>query len=139
MLAQIKCLFFSDFSIFKSKKQKKLVAVGDGAVGKTCLLKVMSTSIFPLEYIPTVFETYDVDAKVLGQHLHLELFDTAGQENYDRLRLFEFNNFKTSPCFDNIFMRSTYTAVTIIKSLDESIVKLVIPTCLCILAIGSSH
>ena len=36
---------------------KKLVIVGDGACGKTCLLMVIIGEEFPKKYIPTVFET----------------------------------------------------------------------------------
>ncbi|XP_076698033.1 rho-related GTP-binding protein RhoC-like isoform X2 [Callospermophilus lateralis] len=41
--------------------KKKLVAVGDGACGKTCLLIVFSTDQFPEVYFPTVFENYIAD------------------------------------------------------------------------------
>ncbi len=38
--------------------RKKLVIVGDGACGKTCLLIVFSKDQFPEVYVPTVFENY---------------------------------------------------------------------------------
>ncbi|KAH3758801.1 Rho GTPase [Pelomyxa schiedti] len=64
----------------------KLVAVGDGAVGKTCLLICYAKNEFPEKYVPTVFENY---VKVVNRptgELCFELWDTAGQEDFDRLR-----------------------------------------------------
>merc|ERR1719273_2158735 len=66
--------------------RKKLVIVGDGACGKTCLLIVFSRDEFPKEYVPTVFENYVTDIEVDGVKVELEMWDTAGQEDYDRLR-----------------------------------------------------
>lgn len=66
--------------------RRKLVIVGDGACGKTCLLIVFSKGEFPEVYVPTVFENYVADVEVDGRHVELSLWDTAGQEDYDRLR-----------------------------------------------------
>lgn len=66
--------------------RKKLVIIGDGACGKTCLLMVFSKDYFPDVYVPTVFENYVADIVVDGRQVELALWDTAGQEDYDRLR-----------------------------------------------------
>lgn len=67
-------------------QRRKLVVVGDGACGKTSLLMMYSHHTFPRDYIPTVFENFVADLVLDRRAVELALWDTAGQEDYDRLR-----------------------------------------------------
>ncbi|KAJ5078321.1 gtp-binding protein rho4 [Anaeramoeba ignava] len=67
-------------------KRLKLVCVGDGQTGKTCMLITFAKDEFPAIYVPTVFENYIADITVDDKTYELNLWDTAGQEDLDRLR-----------------------------------------------------
>ncbi|XP_007518715.1 rho-related GTP-binding protein RhoD isoform X3 [Erinaceus europaeus] len=67
-------------------KQVKVVLVGDGGCGKTSLLTVFAEGYFPETYTPTVFERLSVKLQVKGKTVQLQIWDTAGQVDYDRLR-----------------------------------------------------
>ncbi|CAG60901.1 uncharacterized protein GVI51_J05445 [Nakaseomyces glabratus] len=71
--------------------RRKLVIIGDGACGKTSLLYVFTLGKFPEQYHPTVFENYVTDCRVDGIKVSLALWDTAGQEEYERLRPFSYS------------------------------------------------
>lgn len=69
------------------KNRFKVVVVGDGAVGKTCMLSTFAKGEFPAKYVPTVFEnTLAKVGPIDGEMYDLNLWDTAGQEDFDRLR-----------------------------------------------------
>ncbi|CAL4159704.1 unnamed protein product [Meganyctiphanes norvegica] len=67
--------------------QKKLVAVGDVDCGKTCLLRAFTNSEGYL-----VFDNYVENIEVDGKRVKLALWDTAGQEDYKRLRPLSYPN-----------------------------------------------
>ncbi|XP_006825688.1 cdc42 homolog [Saccoglossus kowalevskii] len=59
----------------------KCVVIGDGAVGKTCMLMSYATNRFPADHVPTVFDNYAVNLTIGGDTYDvLGLFDTAGHK-----------------------------------------------------------
>ncbi len=54
--------------------------------GKTCMLISYAKGKFPDGYVPTIFDNYVVNVTVGNGCCELSLFDTAGQESYDKLR-----------------------------------------------------
>ena len=71
----------------------KIVIVGDGAVGKTCLLTRFTEGRFPKTYVPTVFDNAEAALTLDdGRDCLVSLWDTAGQEDYAHLRRMSFPN-----------------------------------------------
>ncbi|CBK22940.2 uncharacterized protein [Blastocystis hominis] len=63
-----------------------LIFSRDGAVGKTSMLISYGSDEFPVEYVPTIVDNYSAELQINGKTQILELWDTAGQEEYDQLR-----------------------------------------------------
>ncbi|CAF99274.1 unnamed protein product, partial [Tetraodon nigroviridis] len=98
----------------KDGRELKIVIVGDGGCGKTSLLMVYAKGDFPEKYAPSVFEKYVTTVTVGGKEIRLNLYDTAGQEDYDRLRPLSYQEANlVLVCFD----------VTNPTSLDNVLIK----------------
>ncbi|KAJ7826720.1 small GTPase superfamily, partial [Mycena leptocephala] len=66
------------------KNSKKLVVLGDGAAGKTCMLITYTSKTFPSEYVPSMFDRCSVAVEIEEETYSLVLCDTASAEGYDR-------------------------------------------------------
>ena len=74
----------------------KVVVIGDGGIGKTCMLHSYTHDLEYLAerqtYVHTIFENYQAEIPVQDGSgksdaiIRLALWDTAGQEEYDQLR-----------------------------------------------------
>lgn len=79
-------------STSKQQLRCKCVVLGDGCIGKTCLLHNYANNgeflAAKQTYIPTIFENYEADIPIgTGtETVKLSLWDTAGQEEFDELR-----------------------------------------------------
>jgi len=90
----------------------KLVVVGDGAVGKTSLLYVYNKGTFPEEYVPTVFENAAKNVTYKDKSVTLRLYDTAGQEEYDRLRPLSYPGTNIVLLCFSVASRSTFESIS---------------------------
>jgi Ras-related C3 botulinum toxin substrate 1 len=68
----------------------KVVITGDGAVGKTALVITYVNGTFPADYLPTVADKFQKNMTLDGRIYSLSLWDTAGQEEYTRLRVLSY-------------------------------------------------
>lgn len=93
----------------------KLVVVGDGGCGKTCLLTFYAENRFPTDYVPTVFENLVTTVPSPldpNKTVELSLWDTAGQEDFDRLRPLSYNETNVVLVVFAVNARNSYLNVT---------------------------
>ncbi|KAK3591826.1 hypothetical protein CHS0354_007683 [Potamilus streckersoni] len=64
--------------------------VGDGMVGKTSLALTLLKKMLPEKYVATVFDNYNGSQWLAGDMHTVSMFDTAGQQDYEGLRVFTY-------------------------------------------------
>jgi len=64
----------------------KIVFIGTGAVGKSTLIIRFISDKFIEDYDPTLEDSYRKQFNVDGEECILDIFDTAGQENFAAVR-----------------------------------------------------
>eukprot|EP01128_Nolandella_sp_AFSM9_P002491 TRINITY_DN12861_c0_g1_i1.p1 TRINITY_DN12861_c0_g1~~TRINITY_DN12861_c0_g1_i1.p1 ORF type:complete len:197 (-),score=62.53 TRINITY_DN12861_c0_g1_i1:267-857(-) len=64
----------------------KLVLVGVGGVGKSCLTIQYISQKFVDDYDPTLEDSYRKQVAIDGEECILDIFDTAGQEDFSAVR-----------------------------------------------------
>ena len=78
------------FRMADPQKYIKLIIIGDGSIGKTCLLDRFEKNEFTADiYMPTVFHNTSVDMahpEKPGAIFKMHLWDTAGQEDFEEAR-----------------------------------------------------
>ena len=64
----------------------KIILIGDSSVGKSCLTLRAAKNIFNNLYTPTVgFEFFNLNIKIKGKKIRLQIWDTCGQEKFRSL------------------------------------------------------
>eukprot|EP00033_Pygsuia_biforma_P003719 GCRY01004074.1.p1 GENE.GCRY01004074.1~~GCRY01004074.1.p1 ORF type:complete len:195 (+),score=21.52 GCRY01004074.1:191-775(+) len=72
------------------------VVVGDGNIGKTSLLLAFVEHKYEPLYTPTVFENTAKEVEIDSHRFTLNLWDTAGQEEFDSIRTLSYRH---ADCF----------------------------------------
>uniref|UniRef100_A0A6B2LKC0 Uncharacterized protein n=1 Tax=Arcella intermedia TaxID=1963864 RepID=A0A6B2LKC0_9EUKA len=75
------------------------------------MLITFTSGSFPFEYIPTVFEGYSAYLTLNGQSVLISLWDTAGHEEYDKLRPLSYSNTNVFLCTFSIDNPSSFEHV----------------------------
>ncbi|KAM0674052.1 hypothetical protein GVAV_002570 [Gurleya vavrai] len=70
----------------------KVMIVGEGATGKTCMLEVFRSGKFPSEYVPTIVDNFIKETEVDNQKITLAIWDTSGQESYSAVRTIAYSD-----------------------------------------------
>ncbi|XP_018560955.1 rho-related protein racC [Anoplophora glabripennis] len=63
-----------------------IALIGDGYVGKTCVLNCLQKSTYSKNSAPNVYNEMTLEKVVGNRRILFKIIDTAGQEEYDNIR-----------------------------------------------------
>ena len=116
-----------------SKIEYKFILIGNSGVGKTSILKFLSTGVFPQETISTIGvdkKTLDVSVEVeennkkIKKDFIISLFDTAGQEKFRSIAATYYRGSDGILLLYDITDRNSFESIEMwINSIIESIGK----------------
>merc|ERR1712137_1019186 len=89
----------------------RVVLVGEGGVGKSCLTIQFISERFVEEYDPTMEDSYRKQVTVDGEECLLDIFDTAGQEDFSAVRDQYMRTGDGFLCVYSIILEPSFSAV----------------------------
>jgi len=90
----------------------KIVVLGDGGVGKSCLTIQFTQNHFIREYDPTIENSYRKQITVDDEPCTLDILDTAGQDEYAVMRDQYINSGEGFILVYSIISRSSYSSMS---------------------------
>lgn len=85
--------------------------LGDGMIGKTCLTLSYSTKRFIDEYTATIHDNYKVKVQKEGQDFPVSVFDTAGQNDFEDLRVYTYQESEVLVLCFSVCDRDSFASV----------------------------
>jgi len=70
----------------ESDREYRLIVLGDGGVGKSCLTLQFIQGVFMEDYDPTIEDSYRKHCVIDNELALLDILDTAGQDDYSAMR-----------------------------------------------------
>lgn len=101
-------------------KVYKVIMVGSGGVGKSALTLQFMYDEFVEDYEPTKADSYRKKLLLDGQEIHIDILDTAGQEDYAAIRD---NYFRSGEGFLCVFSISEPESLQAAHELREQILR----------------
>lgn len=83
-------------------------------MGKTCLLLTYIQKGYPTNYNPTVIDNYNAKVRIMGEKLDIDIWDTAGQEEFVAIRRLSYPDTHVSLiCYSTISKSSLDNIVSV--------------------------